>query len=64
MGIAVAIGVFGGRFLDDWLNTKPVMFWIGLALGFAAAAKGVYDAIKLADKVMMEEDGTKITKKD
>ena len=50
MGAAVAIGIVGGYYLDAWLDTKPLFFWIGFVLGFGAAAKAVVDAVKLINK--------------
>jgi F0F1-type ATP synthase assembly protein I len=56
MGIAVFIGVFGGRTLDSWLDTKPVFFWIGLALGLGAAGKAIWDAAARARKTLERDD--------
>jgi len=49
MGIAVAVGLFLGRYLDDKFDTKP---WLTVFLGAAgvgAAGKAVYDAVKKID---------------
>lgn len=56
MGVAVFIGVFGGRYLDRWLDTKPVFFWIGLSLGLGAAGKAVWDAGKRAKRILESDD--------
>jgi F0F1-type ATP synthase assembly protein I len=56
MGVAVFIGVFGGRFLDNWLGTRPVFFWIGLALGLGAAGKAIWDAAARARKTLERDD--------
>jgi F0F1-type ATP synthase assembly protein I len=50
MGLAVAIGIFGGRFLDSKLDTEPVFFWIGFSIGIGAAAKAVVVAVQRARK--------------
>jgi ATP synthase protein I len=41
MAIAVAIGFFGGQWLDGALGTGPVLKWVGLAFGIAAAGLAV-----------------------
>jgi F0F1-type ATP synthase assembly protein I len=56
MGVAVFVGVFGGQFLDDWLDTRPVFFWIGLALGLGAAGKAIWDAAARARKILERND--------
>ena len=63
MGIAVALGIFVGWYLDEKLNTTPVLFWIGFALGIGAAGKAIWDAAKRARKEMMN-DRTSSSKKD
>jgi ATP synthase protein I len=63
MGIAVLIGIFGGQYLDDWLDTEPVFFWVGFALGLGAAAKAIYDAARSA-KRMLSGNGTPSSGKD
>jgi F0F1-type ATP synthase assembly protein I len=44
MGISVVIGILGGQWLDVRFGTEPVFFWVGVAVGFGAAAKAVVDA--------------------
>lgn len=63
MGIAVLIGLVGGQYLDDWLDTEPVFLWIGFALGLGAAAKAIYDAARSA-KRMLSGNGTPSSGKD
>jgi F0F1-type ATP synthase assembly protein I len=41
MAAAIAIGFFGGGWLDDRFGTAPVLRWVGFALGLAAAGFGV-----------------------
>jgi F0F1-type ATP synthase assembly protein I len=50
MGIAVIIGVAGGGYLDGLFDTAPVLFWIGFAVGLGAAAKALYDGVRVASK--------------
>lgn len=63
MGIAVVIGIVGGKWADSYFNTTPVLFWVGLGIGFGAAAKAVVDAAQKARKEL-EEDGPQDTKED
>ena len=56
-------GILGGHWLDEKLNTTPVLFWIGFALGIGAAGKAIWDAAKRARKEMMN-DRTSSSKKD
>lgn len=49
MGIAVAVGMYAGKYLDGKLHTYP---WLTIFLGVAgvgAAIKAVYDAVKNID---------------
>ena len=62
MGIAIAIGVVGGGYLDDRLGTTPVLFWIGFALGLGAAAKALYDGVRMASRTVGAEDEKTSTK--
>jgi F0F1-type ATP synthase assembly protein I len=41
MAVAVAIGFFGGRWLDGAFGTAPVLQWVGLGLGTAAAGMAI-----------------------
>ncbi|MBI2288513.1 MAG: AtpZ/AtpI family protein [Chloroflexi bacterium] len=45
VGSCIMLGVFGGRWLDNKLNTKPVMVIAGLLLGIITAFYGVYRMI-------------------
>ncbi len=40
----VIVCLLAGFFLDRWLDTKPVLLLIGLALGFSV---GLYNMIRL-----------------
>ena len=63
MGIAIAIGVFGGMYLDTKFDSEPVFFGVGFVLGLGAAAKAIIDASKLAMK-NLEDDGKSPPKED
>lgn len=40
--VAIAIGVWTGLKLDDWLGTKPWFFYIFLFFGIAAGFRNIY----------------------
>lgn len=46
MVVCIVMGVFLGRFLDNWLGTTPWMLLIFAFLGAGAAFKSVYDMSK------------------
>ena len=43
MAACVILGVLGGRQLDKWLGTSPLLLIIGSFVGAAAAFKVLYD---------------------
>ena len=45
VGVCVFLGVVGGLWLDDRLNTKPILVVVGLLLGIMVAFYGVYRMI-------------------
>jgi ATP synthase protein I len=49
MGLAVAFGMLGGRWLDGKFGTEPYLTVILGAAGIGAAGKAVYDAVKSID---------------
>lgn len=50
MGIAVAIGYFGGAWLDERFDTTPYLGLSGLLLGVGAAGKALWDAARKLSK--------------
>lgn len=40
--VAIAIGVYVGRKLDDWLGTAPWFFFIFLFFGIAAGYRNIF----------------------
>ncbi|PKR77747.1 hypothetical protein CEY16_07390 [Halalkalibacillus sediminis] len=44
---SVIVGIFLGRWIDDFLQTPPLFMIIGLLLGLAA---GVYGTIRIVQK--------------
>ena len=63
MGIAVFVGIWGGRYLDEKFGTEPWFLWIGMVIGIGAAVKAIVDAAKSAQKEMMD-DGSSPTDED
>ena len=57
MGLAMAIGFFGGRYLDGWLQTEPIFKFVGIALGIGAGAKALLDATRKVRKEW-DQDGS------
>lgn len=55
MGIAIAIGLGGGWYLDKHLGTRPVFFFIGLVLGLGAAAKAIWQAARQAQRELEDD---------
>lgn len=58
MGIAMAVGILGGRYLDDYFGTGQLFFWIGFSVGLGAAAKAVIDAARRARKEMTDDESS------
>ena len=56
LGFSVAIGVFGGYYLDRWLNTSPWLTIFLLLCGVAAGFKRVYQVLKELEREQEEED--------
>ena len=50
MGIAVAIGVSIGYYLDRTFNTQPWLMIVFLLLGVAAGFRGLFSLMKEIDK--------------
>jgi ATP synthase protein I len=55
LGLAVAIGVLFGRWLDGKLGTTPWLMLLCLTLGLAAGFRGVLRAVRRADRAAEEE---------
>jgi ATP synthase protein I len=46
MGLSLVIGLLIGYYLDKWLQTQPVFFFIFLLFGIAAGFKNIYIILK------------------
>jgi ATP synthase protein I len=56
LGVAVAIGVVVGLYMDRWLGTEPWMMLLWLTLGVVAGFRGVFRAVARADRAAAEEE--------
>lgn len=63
MGLAMALGILGGRYADSYFETKPIFFWVGFGLGVGAAAKAIVDATRRLRKELTDNE-TPSSKKD
>ena len=54
--VAPMIGYFAGKWADSYLGTEPYLLLVGLFLGFAAAAREIYNLVKKAQALGEEED--------
>lgn len=61
MGIAVILGLLFGRWLDGKLGTEPWMLIVFTAFGMAAGFKGVFRAMREADRIAAENEALKGT---
>jgi len=52
--VSPLVGFFAGRFVDDWLGTRPWLSFVGVFLGFAAAGRETYLIVR---RVQEEEGG-------
>lgn len=57
LALSMAVGLLGGRWLDDKLGTGPWLQWIGFAFGLAAGAMSLYTVTRsLRDEHAEDED--------
>ena len=42
----IVLGILGGRWLDNKLNSEPLWLIVGLILGIVAAFLGVYNMVR------------------
>lgn len=48
--LSVALGLFGGQWLDRKLGTGGWLTWIGFAYGLAAAGRAIYRAMRKSSR--------------
>jgi ATP synthase protein I len=56
LGLSVAIGLLVGWWLDQHLGTEPWLMLLWLVFGLVAGFRGVFRAIKRADRAAAQED--------
>jgi ATP synthase protein I len=56
--LGIAVGLFGGAWLDEKFATKPWLTLIGLGYGLAAAGRAIYRALKTANRELEKLDET------
>jgi ATP synthase protein I len=64
MGIAVILGLVFGRWLDGKAGTEPWLMLLFTALGMAAGMKGVFRAMRDADKIAAENEAAELAAKE
>ena len=57
IGACIVLGVLGGLWLDNKLNTKPVLVIVGLIFGVVVAFYGVYRMILPNTNKKQNKDG-------
>lgn len=50
IALSVAVGLFGGQWLDKKFHTHSVLTWVGFAYGLAAAGRAIYRAVRQANR--------------
>jgi len=50
IALSVALGLFGGQWLDKKLHTGGVLTWVGFAYGLAAAGRAIYRAMRKSNR--------------
>ena len=56
---SIILGIVGGRWLDEKLNSKPLWLIIGLILGIIVAVYGTYSMLKPFMENNRKEKGSK-----
>ena len=50
LGVAVALGLLIGYYMDKWLGTQPWLMLLWLLFGLIAGFRGVFRAVARADR--------------
>jgi ATP synthase protein I len=56
VALSIAVGLFGGAWLDEKLGTSPWLTVVGLAYGLAAAGRALYRATKRVTRELEEQE--------
>jgi len=54
IAVAIGIGYFGGRYLDQKLGTDPWLAWVGFGAGVGAAIKALVRVVRSYQKSLQE----------
>lgn len=54
--VGIALGLFGGNWLDKRFGTSPWFTLVGLTYGIAAGARAIYRALKKANRELEKID--------
>ncbi len=55
IAVAIGIGYFGGRYLDQKLGTTPWLMWLGFAAGVGAGIKALIRVVRSYQRSLEEE---------
>jgi hypothetical protein len=50
IALSIALGLFGGQWLDRKLGTHGWLTWLGFAYGLAAAGRAIYRAVRKSNR--------------
>jgi ATP synthase protein I len=56
IAVAIAIGYYGGTFLDRKLDTAPWLAWMGLFAGVGAAIKALVRVVRSYQRQLKEQE--------
>jgi len=56
IALSVAVGLFGGQWLDKKLNAGGWLTWVGFAYGLAAAGRAIYRAVQKSNREAEEHE--------
>lgn len=54
--LSIAVGLFGGQWLDKRFGTHGWLMWIGFAYGLAAAGRAIYRAVRNSNREAEEAE--------
>ncbi len=55
IAVAIGIGYFGGRYLDQRLGLSPWLTWVGFAVGVGAGIKALVRVVRSYKKSLKDE---------
>jgi F0F1-type ATP synthase assembly protein I len=56
IALSVVVGLIGGRWLDNKLNTEPFLTVLGMVLGVAAGFRSLYRTTRQEQKRLKDDD--------